>query len=81
MLSVEVSEEDPVGLELLAAVAGVGESDSETFAGVVKSTFHSGVMESCKAAGLTWPPGQAGSTAGGKAAPPVLPTAPTSIVQ
>ena len=63
MLSVEVSEEDLLGLQALGAVAGVGESDSATFAEVLKSTFHCGVIESYKAAGLTWPGDHAGSAA------------------
>jgi len=61
MLSVEVSDDDLLGLQVLGAVAGVGESDSATFAELLTSTFHRGVIESYKAAGFTWPPNEPGS--------------------
>jgi hypothetical protein len=55
VLSVEVSEHDLLGLQALATVAGVGERDSGSFAQLLSSTLHRGVIESYKAAGLSWP--------------------------
>lgn len=62
-LTVEVSEDDLLGLHVLGAVAGVGEPDSDSFAGLLKTTFHRGLVESYKAAGFAWPPEETGTAA------------------
>jgi hypothetical protein len=59
-LSVKVCEEDLLGLQVLATVAGISEGDSGGFAELLTSTLHVGVIDSYKTTGLTWPPDPAG---------------------
>jgi uncharacterized membrane protein len=62
VLSIEVSEDDLLGLQVLGAVAGLGERDSDSFAELLRSTFHRGVIETYKSAGFAWPADHAGPT-------------------
>jgi hypothetical protein len=59
-VSVKVREDDLLGLQVLGTVAGISESDSVSFAELLTSTLHLGVIESYKNTGLTWPPNPAG---------------------
>jgi hypothetical protein len=59
-VSVKVCEDDLLGLQVLATVAGISESDSGSFAELLTSTLHLGVIDSYKTTGLTWPPNPAG---------------------
>ncbi len=63
-VSVKVREDDLLGLQVLATVAGISESDSGSFAELLTSTLHLGVIDSYKTTGLTWPPNPAGFGAG-----------------
>ena len=63
-VSVEVRADDLLRLQALATVTGVGESDSASFADLLRSTFHRGVVESCNTAGVSWPPTFAGLETG-----------------
>jgi hypothetical protein len=58
-VSVEVSEDDLVGLRRLANAAGVSESDFGHFGELLSFTLHRGIVESSKTAGLPWPPDSA----------------------
>jgi hypothetical protein len=60
IVSVKVSEEDLLGLQVLATAAGISESDFGSFAELLTSTLHLGVIDSYKTTGLTWPPNPAG---------------------
>jgi hypothetical protein len=55
-VTVKVREEDLLGLQALAGVAGVSSADSGSFAELLRTTLHRGVVESYRTAGLTWPP-------------------------
>jgi uncharacterized membrane protein len=63
-VSVEVRGDDVLGLQALATVAGISESDSGSFGELLTSTLHRGVIESYKTTGLPWPPNPAGLGAG-----------------
>lgn len=63
-VSVKVRGDDLLGLQVLATVAGISESDSGSFAELLTSTLHTGVIESYKTIGLAWPPNPAGFGAG-----------------
>jgi len=63
-VSVEVGEGDLLRLQVLATAAGVGEPDGDSFAELLSSTLHRGIIESYKTAGLAWPPDPAGADAG-----------------
>ncbi len=62
-VSVTVDQDDLLGLQGLAAAAGIGEG-TRSFAELLTSTLHRGLIESYKSAGLPWPPNQAASQAG-----------------
>jgi uncharacterized membrane protein len=51
-VSVTVQEEDLLRLEALATAAGVGEAGGGSFAELLSSTLHRGIVESCNSAGL-----------------------------
>ena len=59
-VSVKVREDDLLGLQALGTVAGISQSDPGSFAELLTSTLHLGVIESYKNSGLTWPPNPAG---------------------
>ena len=54
-VTVEVCEEDLMRLQALATVAGVGEPNARSFADLLSSTLHRGIVEGYKAAELAWP--------------------------
>ncbi len=60
IVSVVIRGDDVLGLQVLATVAGIGESDSDRFAEVLTSTLQRGVIESYRTTGLAWPPNPAG---------------------
>ena len=62
-VSVTVDQDDLLGLQGLVAATGIGEG-TRSFAEVLTSTLHRGLIESYKAAGLPWPPNQAAFPAG-----------------
>jgi hypothetical protein len=55
-LSVQVSDDDLLGLHRLATAAGVSDSKSGSFGELLSFTLHRGIVESSKTAGLPWPP-------------------------
>lgn len=57
-VSVTVDQVDLLGLQGLVAAAGVGVG-ARSFAELLTSTLHRGLIESYKAAGLAWPPNPA----------------------
>ena len=56
-VSVTVDQDDLLGLQGLIAAAGIGEG-TRSFAEVLTSTLHRGLIESYKSAGLPWPSNQ-----------------------
>jgi hypothetical protein len=55
-VSVHVSDEDLLGLHILATMEGVPGSDPDGFADVSSFALHRGIMGRFDAAGLNWPP-------------------------
>lgn len=55
-VSVRVSDEDLLGLHVLATMEGVADGDADGFADVSTFALHRGIMGRFEAAGLTWPP-------------------------
>jgi hypothetical protein len=55
-LTVKVRGDDLLGLQGLASAAGVGAEDSGSSAEPLRATFHRGVVESYRTAGLIRPP-------------------------
>jgi len=62
-VSVTVDQDDLVGLQGLLAATGIGEG-TRSFAELLTSTLHRGLVESYKTAGIPWPPNQAAFQAG-----------------
>lgn len=55
-LSIDLGEDDLLGLHVLASLEGVAASDSAGFADVLRFTLHRGITERFDGAGLPWPP-------------------------
>jgi hypothetical protein len=55
-LSIDLGEDDLLGLQVLASLEGIAGSDSAGFADVAKFTLHRGITERFQGAGLPWPP-------------------------
>ena len=62
-MTVEVSEDDIVRLQVLATAAGVGGPYARSFAELLSSTLHRGIIESYKTAELAGPEDPAGTDA------------------
>ena len=55
-VSIELDEDELLGVHLLATMAGVPDEDSAGFAGVLRSTLRRGLADRLTAAGMEWPP-------------------------
>src|SRR5437763_11062443 len=55
-VSMELDDDELLGVHLLATIEGVADGDATGFADVLRSTLDRGLAERLTAAGMEWPP-------------------------